>query len=101
VAGWPARALLVGLIGVYRATFSGVLGGQCRFHPSCSAYAQEAIRNRGAVVGTALAVWRLVRCSPLSRGGVDPAPRARGRAPAGRVAAYDTVIPRHVERIAT
>ncbi|MDP9340972.1 MAG: membrane protein insertion efficiency factor YidD [Actinomycetota bacterium] len=66
--------LLIGSIRLYRATLSGVLGGQCRFEPSCSVYAEQAVRNRGALAGSALAVWRIVRCSPLSRGGVDPAP---------------------------
>src|SRR5439155_25418928 len=93
VAGWPARMALVGLIGVYRATLSGVLGGQCRFHPSCSVYAQGATRNRGAVVGSSLGVWRILRCSPLSRGGVDPPPQARTAARSiGAAAAYDQVI---------
>jgi putative membrane protein insertion efficiency factor len=80
LAGWPARTLLIGLIRVYRMTLSGVLGGQCRFHPSCSDYAEGAIRNRGATVGAALAAWRILRCSPLSRGGIDPAPAGSRRA---------------------
>jgi putative membrane protein insertion efficiency factor len=67
---------MVGLIGAYRATLSGWLGGQCRFSPSCSAYAEEAIRTRGALVGLALAVWRVLRCNPFGRGGLDPVPRA-------------------------
>ncbi len=93
VAGWPARSLLIGLIGLYRATLAGVLGGQCRFHPSCSVYAQEAIRNRGALVGTALVAWRVLRCSPLSRGGVDPAPQRHHRSEAGGAAVvYESVI---------
>ena len=74
-AGWPARTVLIGLIRLYRVTLSGLMGGRCRFHPSCSAYAEAAIREAGAVRGTALSVWRVVRCSPLSRGGVDPPPR--------------------------
>jgi putative membrane protein insertion efficiency factor len=74
-AGAPLRLALLGLIGVYRLTLSGLLGGQCRFHPTCSAYAEQAIRNCGAVRGTALAVWRVLRCSPLSKGGVDYPPR--------------------------
>jgi putative membrane protein insertion efficiency factor len=78
VAGWPVRVTLIGLIRVYRVTLSGVLGGQCRFHPSCSVYAEQAIRNRGAAMGLALAAWRVVRCSPLTRGGPDPAPGRLG-----------------------
>ena len=58
----------------YRATLSGWLGGQCRFYPSCSAYAEQAIRTRGAVIGSALAVWRVLRCNPFGRGGVEHVP---------------------------
>ena len=75
-AGAPARLLLIAAIRVYRATLSGALGGQCRFHPSCSEYAEHAIRSVGAARGSALATWRVLRCSPLSAGGVDHAPRS-------------------------
>jgi uncharacterized protein len=71
-AGAPVRALEIGLIRVYRATLSGWLGGQCRFYPTCSHYAEEAIRERGALKGTALAVWRILRCNPFGDGGIDP-----------------------------
>ena len=77
VAGWPPRMVLLGLIAAYRATLSGVLGGHCRFEPSCSLYAAQAIRARGAVVGSGLAMWRIVRCNPFARGGSDPAPAPR------------------------
>ena len=46
----------------------------CRYLPTCSEYAQTAVRERGIVVGTALAVWRVLRCNPLFRGGYDPVP---------------------------
>jgi putative membrane protein insertion efficiency factor len=52
------------------------MGGQCRFAPSCSHYAEDAIRARGAVVGGALAVWRILRCNPFGKGGIDRAPSA-------------------------
>jgi uncharacterized protein len=71
-AGAPARAVAITLIRVYRATLSGWLGGQCRFSPTCSHYAEEAIRVHGAVVGTGLAVWRVLRCNPFGAGGIDP-----------------------------
>ena len=74
VAGTPVRALLVFLIRGYRVTLAGMLGGQCRFEPSCSAYAEEAIRRRGAVRGSALAMWRVLRCNPFGRPGSDPVP---------------------------
>jgi uncharacterized protein len=83
-AGAPARALLIVAIRVYRVTLSGMLGGQCRFHPTCSEYAEQAIRSVGALRGSALAAWRILRCSPLSAGGVDRAPQS------GRV--YDNGI---------
>jgi uncharacterized protein len=61
---------------VYRGTVGQLLVGRCRFHPTCSAYAVEAIRVHGALKGSALAVWRVARCSPLSAGGLDPVPPA-------------------------
>jgi uncharacterized protein len=75
--GAPLRWLLIGLVRGYRATLSGWLGGQCRFYPSCSAYAEQAIRTRGAVIGSALAVWRVLRCNPFGRGGVEHVPGGR------------------------
>ena len=75
-AGAPVRALEIGLIRVYRATLSGWLGGQCRFYPTCSHYAEEAIRERGALKGTALGVWRILRCNPFGDGGIDHVRRA-------------------------
>lgn len=73
-AGAPIRALEVGLIRLYRVTLSGWLGGQCRFYPSCSQYAEDAIRERGAVRGSLLVVWRVLRCNPFGSGGIDRAP---------------------------
>ena len=70
-AGAPVRALEIGLIHVYRATLSGWLGGQCRFYPTCSHYAEDAIRERGAFRGTAMAAWRILRCNPFGAGGID------------------------------
>jgi uncharacterized protein len=78
--GAPARAVLIGAFRVYRATLSGWLGGQCRFYPSCSQYAEEAVRVHGAAKGTALAVWRIARCGPFTAGGVDAVPTRRSRA---------------------
>ncbi|MGH2723584.1 MAG: membrane protein insertion efficiency factor YidD [Actinomycetota bacterium] len=76
--GLPVRLLLVGLLLLYRHTVGPMVSGRCRFHPSCSAYALEAVRVHGALKGSALAGWRVLRCSPLSDGGPDPVP------PAGR-----------------
>jgi putative membrane protein insertion efficiency factor len=76
LAGAPFRALLLGGIRLYRATLSGWLGGQCRFSPTCSHYAEAAVRSRGALAGTLFTAWRLLRCNPFGRGGLDPAPGA-------------------------
>jgi putative membrane protein insertion efficiency factor len=75
VGGWPARAILLALVRLYRLTLGQVVGGRCRFHPSCSAYAEQAISQVGAVRGVALTAWRVIRCSPLSSGGVDYPPK--------------------------
>ena len=76
LVGAPLRFGLIALVRLYRATLSGMLGGQCRFHPSCSVYAEEAIRAHGAFRGVALAAWRVLRCNPFGRGGIDRVPSA-------------------------
>ena len=73
-AGAPARLALLGLIRLYRVTLSGWLGGQCRFYPTCSRYAEDAIRLHGALRGTLMAAWRIARCGPFTGGGVDHVP---------------------------
>ena len=83
--------LLIALVRLYRLTLSGLLGGQCRFYPSCSSYALDAIRLHGATRGTLLAAWRIARCGPFTDGGVDPVPPPRARA-AASAGAYDVVI---------
>ena len=73
-SGAPLRWILIGIVRGYRVTLSGWLGGQCRFYPSCSAYAEQAIRSRGALIGSGLAVWRVLRCNPFGHGGVEHVP---------------------------
>lgn len=68
------RAILLGLLGAYRRLVSPMLPPACRFHPSCSAYAVEAVRRHGAWRGSLLTVKRLARCHPLCEGGIDPVP---------------------------
>ena len=77
LAGTPVRLTLLSLIAVYRVTLSGWLGGQCRFSPTCSRYAEEAIRTHGAIRGSWLAAVRVLRCNPFGRGGLDPVPAQR------------------------
>jgi uncharacterized protein len=62
---------LSGLIVLYRWTVSPLLGNRCKYHPSCSQYALDALRDFGFLKGSILAGWRLLRCNPWSRGGVD------------------------------
>jgi len=70
---WPALFLLL-LVDAYRVGLSPLLGGHCRFWPSCSVYAEEAIRKHGARRGAALAARRVLRCHPFHAGGIDPVP---------------------------
>jgi len=68
------KRVLVWLVDVYRARISPLLPPLCRFEPSCSAYAREALLRHGALKGTVLAVWRVLRCNPFGKGGRDPVP---------------------------
>jgi uncharacterized protein len=68
------RATLVWLVLAYRLVLKPWLGNACRFEPSCSAYALEALQRHGAVAGAALSTARVLRCQPWCRGGHDPVP---------------------------
>jgi putative membrane protein insertion efficiency factor len=61
----------IALVRAYQLLLGPLVGGSCKYHPSCSQYALEALRQYGLVRGTVLAGWRLLRCHPWSRGGVD------------------------------
>ena len=89
-AGAPARFLVLVPVRVYRVSVGRAVGGRCRFYPSCSEYAEAAVTQAGAVRGIALSVWRVLRCSPLSRGGIDHPPRRSSRVK------YDIAIPGEV-----
>jgi putative membrane protein insertion efficiency factor len=95
-AGAPARIVLLASIRAYQLTVAGWLGGQCRFAPTCSHYAQVAIRRHGALKGTALAVWRVGRCNPYGKGGLDPVPENPRRR--DRRDRYEAVIRRPASR---
>jgi hypothetical protein len=73
---FAASLLLMALRG-YRQWISPMLGHHCRFHPSCSAYAEEAMAVHGIGKGLGLALMRLARCHPFHPGGVDPVPAPR------------------------
>ncbi len=62
---------VIGLVWVYRATLGPLLGGHCRFHPSCSQYMIEAVRKHGPRRGLGMGLRRIGRCHPFSEGGVD------------------------------
>lgn len=76
VDGWLARGI-VGLLRAYKLTFSRLFTGSCRFVPSCSEYAADAIRMHGVLKGTSLAIWRVGRCQPFATAGYDPVPAHR------------------------
>jgi putative membrane protein insertion efficiency factor len=70
VLAWP----LLGLVWLYRNAISPLLGANCRFQPTCSAYAEEALRTHGAFRGGWLALRRISRCHPWGGSGYDPVP---------------------------
>ena len=73
----PVKRLLLAVIGFYSRAVSPALPARCRFYPTCSAYAAEAIARHGAARGTWLAVRRLAKCAPWHPGGVDHVPPVR------------------------
>jgi putative membrane protein insertion efficiency factor len=68
------RSLFIGLIKLYQYLISPLLGPRCRFHPTCSDYTVEAIREYGVLKGGYLSVRRIIKCHPLNEGGCDPVP---------------------------
>jgi putative membrane protein insertion efficiency factor len=86
------RYAALGAVAIYRAAISPLIhainGPACRFEPSCSAYARDAIAQHGIVRGGVMAIWRIARCNPVGGHGYDPVPRSgiAEPSPAGRVA---------------
>ena len=72
-----ARAAAMLPIRLYQRLVSPALGQRCKYHPSCSTYAVQAIRRYGILRGVVLAGWRLLRCNPWSHGGLDPVGQQR------------------------
>jgi uncharacterized protein len=86
----PVRWLLLGLLRGYRLAISPLYGQVCRYHPSCSAYALDAVTTHGSLRGSWLTTRRLLRCHPWAAGGYDPVPPRlkageTSQAPAGTV----------------
>ena len=78
LVSFPSKFLIL-LIDIYKLVLSPFIGNQCRFYPTCSTYAREAIQVHGAFIGAVMSFWRILRCNPMSRGGYDPVPRAMPR----------------------
>ena len=73
------KYVLIGLLKAYRFAISPLYGQVCRYHPTCSAYALEAVQAHGALRGTWLAMRRIARCHPWAAGGLDPVPPPKNR----------------------
>lgn len=71
---FPQQAL-IGLVKAYRLLLSPWLGSACRFEPTCSAYSLKALQQHGAIAGTTLTIYRLLRCQPFCQGGHEPVPQ--------------------------
>ena len=68
------KRLVIAVIRFYQKNISPYKGTTCPYFPSCSAYGLEAVERHGAIKGGLLALWRILRCNPFSKGGVDPVP---------------------------
>ena len=78
------RRALIGLVKAYRLLLSPWLGASCRFEPTCSAYALEALERHGAAAGSYLVLHRIARCQPWCQGGHDPVPPTKAERDASR-----------------
>jgi putative membrane protein insertion efficiency factor len=70
----PPAMFLAALVRLYQWTLRPFIGAHCRYEPSCSHYALDALRHHGALRGSLLAAWRVLRCNPWTPGGYDPVP---------------------------
>jgi len=69
------KHLLIKLIRIYQRGISPLTPPSCRFTPTCSNYAVEALQKHGAIKGSLLTIWRILRCNPFGKGGYDPVPK--------------------------
>ena len=82
-------AVLIALVRLYQRVLSPVLGGHCRFEPTCSEYCIGALRKHGVMKGLGLSVWRVLRCNPFCKAGYDPVPEPDAHPTGGGVNASD------------
>jgi putative membrane protein insertion efficiency factor len=78
------KALLIAPIRGYQRWISPAFPRRCKYHPTCSHYAVQAIERYGILKGTGLAVWRILRCNPFSHGGYDPVPPLKPSSPSAQ-----------------
>ena len=71
------KHLLIKLIRIYQRGISPLTPPTCRFTPTCSNYAVESLKKHGAIKGSLLAIWRILRCNPFGKGGYDPVPEPK------------------------
>ena len=72
--GINLKKILIGMIKLYRKYISPMKSTKCPYFPTCSEYGMQAIEKHGAIKGSLLAIWRIIRCNPFSKGGYDPVP---------------------------
>jgi uncharacterized protein len=82
------KAIFLAPIRLYQRVLSPVTPARCKYHPTCSEYAVQAIRMHGVMRGLVLAGWRILRCNPLSNGGIDPVENQRLFKPKARPVAH-------------
>ena len=82
------KAIFLAPIRLYQRVLSPVMPARCKYHPTCSEYAVQAIRMHGVMRGLVLAGWRILRCNPLSNGGFDPVENQRLFKPKARPVAH-------------
>ena len=71
------KKLFLGIIRFYQKKISPLTPPKCKYYPTCSQYGYEAIERFGVIMGSALALWRILRCNPFSKGGYDPVPQKK------------------------